>query len=471
MKPILLGKLKRYPSGRHALIAGEGNLKSVEASDAPLLRRMDGFSTLDEIAAASDVSVEAVQAVYDRYEGELFLVPLDRWNKLRWCPESQTYVNSLSERTSPVTGGPLVDVPLSPPCDPWFCTGDELVWLREIIETRLGHDLPPQALLLANNGLRDGTFFWEVVADGRIVLRIDFTGATAQDWAITFATAFDGVDWTFGARAATWLEERDRHIHANERSMKALVADSVAFIEEICSRNDEALPLIYFSGGKESMVTMQLFKEASVKAQLLFAAVGMDFPEDSRFIHEFQTWLRESPEYSALFELHIEEGDPERVMELFARNGSLELGNMWCRGDVKYPIRNRAVERLYPDGAPIAFEGSRWYENDFRRSHPRVNFVTDIKGYRRSQQIWAHACADWNGFDIWSAMYLYGLPVNPLYEQGFQRTTCWSCPLVNPYHIEQSKRYHGDLWERIEAYRVRGFEDDETGHVPTETPF
>ena len=470
MRPILLGKLKRYPSGRHALIAGEGNLKSVDRTNASLLRKMDGFATLDEIAAGADVSVEAVQKVYDRYAGDLFLVPIERWNKLRWCPESQTYVNNLTERTSPITGGPLVEVKLSPPCDPWFCTGDELEWLRGLLAARLGRALPPQALLLANNGLRNGTFFWEVVADGRIVLRVDFTGERPEDWAISFTPAVDEVDWSF-SHAGTWLAERDRHIAANAAGLRTLMDDSICFIEEICSRNSGVLPLIYFSGGKESMITMQLFKEAGVKAQLLFAAVGMDFPEDAQFIKEFQTWLRQSPEYSELFDLHIEEGDPARAMDLFERNGALQLDNMWCRGDLKYPIRSRAVEHLYPDGVPIAFEGSRWYENDFRRSHPRVNFVTDIKGYRKSQQIWAHAAADWNGFDIWSAMYTFGLPVNPLYEKGFQRTTCWSCPLVNPYHIEQSKRYHGDLWERIDGYRVGGFEEADDRHAPTETPF
>jgi 3'-phosphoadenosine 5'-phosphosulfate sulfotransferase (PAPS reductase)/FAD synthetase len=469
MNPILLGKLKRYESGRYALIGGEGDLKSVRPDDVPVLRAMNGFDAVDEIAAQLGCSAERVDDVYERYAGDRFLVPLSRWNKLRWCEESRTYVNAVGVDRSPIANGPLVEVPLSPPCDPWFCVGDEREWLRGLIERRIGRPIPEGILLLANNGVVGRVFFWEVVAQGKIVLRIDFTGETEDDWTYTFSPAIEEVAWDAGMSAG-YEEERDRHIAANSRYLEELAANSIAFIEEICSRST-ALPLIYFSGGKESVVTMHLFKEAGISAQLLFAAQGMDFPEDEQFIQELAKMLRESPEYSSLFRLHIEEGDLELAIRAFEREGRLHLDNMWCRSELKYPNRNRAVEKLYPDGAPIAFEGSRWYENDFRRSHPRVNFITDIRGYRNSQQVWAHALADWNGFDVWSYIYANRLPINPLYEMGFQRTTCWSCPLVNPYHLQQSKRYRGDLWARIAPFEVAGFEKDQEKRLPTETPF
>ena len=99
-------------------------------------------------------------------------------------------------------------------------------------------------------------------------------------------------------------------------------------------------------------------------------------------------------------------------------------------------------------------EGSRWYENDFRRSHPRVNFAS---GYER--QIWVHPIAPWTGLDVWLYIYAEGLKINPMYHKGYQRTTCWMCPLVNPYHIHLSKKQYPEHWKQMEGIRLIGFDN------------
>lgn len=466
-RPILLGKLKRYPSERCALVAGEGNVKHVDERHYPILALMTGFNSPEYIADHTGSDVATVQDVYRRYAGDLFLCNLSEWNKLKWCPNSQTYFNARGLTCNPKTGGELLSVDLLPPCDPWFCTGDELNWIRSLVAERMHRDLPENALFLANNGLVNGTFFWEVVAQGQVVMRIEFSGPQPKDWKVSTTDAFDSIDWSF-SESRTWVEERDRHVRANATLIDALAKEATAFIEDVCER-DDSLPLIYFSGGKESMVVLDLFRKAGVKAQLLFAGTGMDFPEDASFIQEYAQKLQSDVRDNELFQLHVEPGDTPRALELFKKHGNLGLGNMWCRSELKYPIRNRAVNKVMPNGVTVAFEGSRWYETDFRRSHPRVNNVTNIKGYDRSRQTWAHAVADWNGFDIWGYIYKENLAVNPLYERGFQRTTCWSCPLVNPYHLAQSKKHHPELWETIDEHVVHGFE--QPGYEPTRTPF
>jgi hypothetical protein len=52
----------------------------------------------------------------------------------------------------------------------------------------------------------------------------------------------------------------------------------------------------------------------------------------------------------------------------------------------------------------------------------------------------------------------YKLNAGPLYGLGYQRTACWSCPLVNPGHPHQSKRPYPGLWAEIDERAVRGFE-------------
>jgi hypothetical protein len=66
-----------------------------------------------------------------------------------------------------------------------------------------------------------------------------------EDWTYAFLPAFEEVDWTF-TRNGSEEQERDRHIRANAASLERLVLNSVAFIEEMCSRGEER-PLV--SGG------------------------------------------------------------------------------------------------------------------------------------------------------------------------------------------------------------------------------
>lgn len=468
-RPILLGKLKEYASGRIAVVAGEGELRSVSAQDRRVLEQMNGFQTFAEIAVKLNLSQDAVQAVFDTYKAERYLSTMDYWNKLHWSPSRRIYVNEKAPAKGD-TDTDLVHVPISPPADPWFCTGDELIWIRTLIETRIGRTLPAGTLLLANNGIQNNVFFWEIVANGGVVLIIRFSGEGERDWQYTFAEDID----TFGWQSFTdesWEKARTRQIDAHTDRLNRLVDDTIVFIEEVCARGSER-PLLFFSGGKESIVTLDLFRRAGISAQLLFAGTGMEFPEDEQFMKDFAEFMRTDQEHSRLFDLHIEPGDKDKMTMLFSTHRGLGLGKMWCRSQLKYPIRNRAMNKLYPRGVSIAFEGSRWYESDFRRSHPRINVISDIQGYHNARQIWAHALAEWSGFDIWCYIYANKLMVNPLYGMGFQRTTCWSCPLVNPYHVQQSKKYHADKWKAISQFSVTGFEKESSDRcAPTSTAF
>ncbi|MCA6331752.1 MAG: phosphoadenosine phosphosulfate reductase family protein, partial [Phenylobacterium sp.] len=305
MIPIVLGKIKEYPDGRHAMVAGEGNLRSIRPGDLPVLKQMTGFHSLAEIGELLKRPAAEVEEVYGRYAGDQYVVPIEHWNKLRWDAERGIYINAKSGGIREPAGELI---PLSPPCDPWFCVGEERAWLKGVLEARLKIKLPDATLLLANNGLKDGLFFWEVIAQGRFVLRVDFNGPKQADWKLTFAQDLHTVDWTAGV-AASWEAERDRHIHANTANLDALVEETQAFIREIVSQSPGELPLIYFSGGKESMVVFDLFRKMGIRAQLLFAGTGMDFPEDEAFIKVIQEMIETDPECRRLFSLHIEPGD------------------------------------------------------------------------------------------------------------------------------------------------------------------
>jgi phosphoadenosine phosphosulfate reductase len=463
--PILLAKIKGSASdGNLRLVGGAGLVKWVRPEDEPALRSATGFSTLAELATALGRTDAELASLYRRYEADYFLVDLDQWNKLYWDAAERVYVNARGPGQQPVDA---IAVPLAPPADPWFCTGEERAFLARKLEEHLGSKVGDDVLLLGNNGVRDGCFFWQIVAWGRVCLTIHFRDRAESAWEFVYASGIEKLPW--GGCGSSQELEIARQIRANESARIALEQNTIAFIQEVTSEAPNEKPLIYFSGGKESLVMLDLFRKANVSAQLLFAGTGMDFPEDEQFIVELRDWLKATPGLDAMFPLHIEPGDAARAQTLFEKHGMLGLGNMWCRAELKYPIRSAAVKRLYPKGVAIAFEGSRWYETDFRRSHPRINVITDIDGYEGSRQVWAHPLADWNGFDIWTYIHNEKLPINPLYAKGYQRTTCWSCPLVNPFHRRQSERQHPEKWSEVSLRVISGFEGSKA--PPQFTPF
>ncbi len=461
-RPLLAGRLIAQTDGSAILVGAPDSVRRVNAADHPVVRSFDGHRTAVQVANSLGLQVAAVTAVAERYAGPRFVVELDDWNKLHWDPELRTYVNV--SRVDPgwrtLTSDQrarLRGVPLSPPCDPWICLDEERSWIARRLAELTDQNISSDVFLLCNNGLRDGIFFWEVVLEGEVVAKVIFHGEHEQDWEWRVLPGMAKVDVKAHV-AEPWQAHRDRLLKANEAVHQRLVDDTIAFIQVTCEQSPGHKPLIYFSGGKESLVTLDLFRRAGRGAQLLFAATGLDFHEDNAFIRECAAWIDRDPDLKSLFQLHIEEADPEAAEGLLNKKAQLGPKDMWCRSQVKYPIRSRAVEKLYPNGVAIAFEGSRWYETDYRRGHPRINEIQDISGYRGSRQRWAHALADWNGLDIWTHIFANKLPVNPLYLKGFQRTTCWMCPLIVPFHTAQSKRQNPTMWARIEGVKFEGLE-------------
>jgi 3'-phosphoadenosine 5'-phosphosulfate sulfotransferase (PAPS reductase)/FAD synthetase len=146
---------------------------------------------------------------------------------------------------------------------------------------------------------------------------------------------------------------------------------------------------------------------------------------------------------------------------VFREQGTLDARSAWCRKYIKAPLKAEITTRLYGDQHFVAFEGSRWYENDFRRSHPRVNFA---EGYER--QVWVHPIAEWTGLDVWSYIFLEDLAINPMYFHGFQRTTCWLCPIVNPFHLDRSRKRYPELWKTIGGLELKGFDGGDNLNTP-----
>ncbi len=438
-RPVLLGHLKALASGAHCISSGEGEVRALKPKELRCLRAMDGFRPWEEIAAVAALPLAEVHTIFERYRCSTSVDLVSSWNKLRWCADCLTYQNAHSLDSNCVCGGSLHYVDLDPPFDPWICFGPERELITRFIEETLGHSIPPAKMILGNNCLRDGAFHWQVIIDGDVAVRVHFKGSDPESWRFSATEHLARVDWRSQPSSALDAEIA-RTVKANADHLEDLVRDTEVFVEDMSGRWP-CTPLVYFSGGKESVVMADIFSKLGLSANLVFGAVGFDFPEDIEFMRSLEDYYAGD----AHLTLHRRMADASEAQAQIRKNGPITLRDPWCRL-IKYANRDRLISELYPPPTRfIAFEGSRCYENDFRRSNPRVELMR-IPGYSRAHY-WARPLAYWNGLDIWTYIYSRSLPVNPLYHLGFQRTTCWLCPIVNPFHLHRSKVLHPGLWE------------------------
>jgi 3'-phosphoadenosine 5'-phosphosulfate sulfotransferase (PAPS reductase)/FAD synthetase len=450
-KPILIGRLNRLDAETMTLTGHLGNVVALSNEEYKILKLMNGFSTFEELAKKHNKEIKYITEVYQKYQGDKKLTLLSNWNIIGWCNECKVYV---SGDKCGLCGGDLSKIVFAPPCDPWICLDEEREFIVKVLKEKFDIQLPKDIFLLANNGVENNVFFWEIAYKDRIIMKIVFSSIEESNWKYQLLTTFKEI------RDEEWIVFNDKTIQktiiANKKRQEILFKNSSAFIKEQCSLF-KTKPLIYFSGGKESMVMYSLFSRLGIEANVLTVAPGAEFPDDLEFMLEF----KKNIEADENFNYYFYQSDGNRIIEALNSRKVLSAKDPWCRIDFKKELKNIGTKEIYKGDDFIACEGSRWYENDFRRRHPKVNFIS---GYQH--QLWIHPIAEWTSFDIWIYMFTQSLPINPVYYKGFQRTTCWMCPIVNPFHLSRSKKYYPELWEKIKDCRLEAFGDDNSQDLP-----
>lgn len=162
---------------------------------------------------------------------------------------------------------------------------------------------------------------------------------------------------------------------------------------------------VAFSGGKDSIVVLDLVQRAGVKHDTHFSQTTVDPPEVIRYIREhypYVTWER--PRMS-MFKLIEKKG---MLPTRFVRFCCSELKEIGGAG--------RTVTT-----------GIRWEESRFR---------ADRAVYEQSKRVkskwFLHPIIDWTTDDVWTYIRSRNLPYCCLYDEGKTRIGCIMCPMQGP---------------------------------------
>jgi len=213
-------------------------------------------------------------------------------------------------------------------------------------------------------------------------------------------------------------------------------------------------PVINFSGGKDSLVVLDLVRRIRPTTIGVFANTGIEYKETVPYALSFDNIVELHPDKS-FWQCEGEYGLP--VMKSKAKRH----GNMCCLWLKEKPL----VKYYKENNVDLSFTGltadeSRQRKLTLMRMGPYYWHKSDLT-YK------CHPIYDWTSQDVWDYINFFKLPYNPIYDMGIARCGCRFCTaylnwkktteLYNPLDTQILARKQGyalisDFEDKTELY-------------------
>lgn len=209
-----------------------------------------------------------------------------------------------------------------------------------------------------------------------------------------------------------------RLLRANRSVLRSLEYEAVNFIRHAVRVHQSRLPLVSYSGGKDSAVVSHLVRMALGRADIIhvFGDTTIELPETYAAVEEFASAFPATPTITArprvdFFEMAEIIGPPSRIQR-------------WCCTTHKTAPIAEVVRSVNGHSGVLTFCGLRQRESFARVALQRFSPETKIPS-----QIIANPILHWSVAAVWLYVLTRGLPINGAYRLGFTRVGCYLCPM------------------------------------------
>lgn len=192
---------------------------------------------------------------------------------------------------------------------------------------------------------------------------------------------------------------------------------------------------VSFSGGKDSLVVMDLTLGVTKDVTAMFIDTGLEHPVTKAYVDRFarnrQVRLLKAHAGNAFYDNLSSFGPPAKDFR-------------WCCKVCKLAPVSSLIEQTYPDGT-ITIEGNRRLESFSRAYSELVEENPFVPG-----QVTVNPIRNWSALDVWLYIIWRNLEYNPLYEEDIERVGCWMCPSALASEAEEIARITPELaraWE------------------------
>ncbi len=274
----------------------------------------------------------------------------------------------------------------------------------------------------------------------------------------------------FSSKYMAFKDEIERFIRINDKHLKSLEFSAANIINDSVNNHPESLPVVSFSGGKDSTVVSHLVRTALSNPSVIhiFGDTKLEFPLTYNYIGRFRKDNPRTPLLSSRSELDFMQlcdklGPPSRVMS-------------WCCTVFKTGPLNTLIKDFAKDTNILTFYGIRKGESTSRSDYQEIN-VKDFMNLHKTSSIdtspkihsqkVVSPIFDWSDIDIWLYILSNNIDFNECYRLGYARVGCWCCPnnsrwssfLSSIYMPENSKEWYDFL---VSFARRIGKKDPET---------
>ncbi len=178
--------------------------------------------------------------------------------------------------------------------------------------------------------------------------------------------------------------------------------------------NAYELPItVSFSGGKDSLVVLDLVSSIRKDFTAIFIDTGLEHPAT-------RDYARRHASATGVPLLTADAGSA--FDDNFGAFGPPAKDFRWCCKVCKLAPASELIERKFPKGT-ITAEGNRKLESFSRAGTEVVSTNPFVPG-----QTIVNPIRDWTALDVWLYIVWRGLEYNKLYDEDIERVGCWMCP-------------------------------------------